>query len=180
MINQVPVLGNPMNNRGNTTVPIQPATIQQGYPASIYHTTLPSLPKTDLRPGPTAPPPAPQPLLLASSSITSLVIGSDGRYHQSEQNPEIQALLKAAVRRGNANLAFFDAFLDIHRKGQWLAEALTKELGKSRDGSSTMEAVDDRARRSGLYFNNLLSMVIYFAGIEGNMIMANGPTADWR
>jgi hypothetical protein len=94
--------------------------------------------------------------------MTVLVEGRDSRYHQSDQIPGIQACLKAAVRRANAGLVFCDAFPDMHRKGEWLAKALMKELGECRNASTTMNVVDDRAQHDERYFNCLLSMVTYF------------------
>lgn len=158
----------------------QPIAVRQVYPPPIYYTTQPaSTPKIGPPPTPTPPPPpapippphTPQLLPPVWPAITDLVKGRDGRYQQSDQIPEIQACLKAAVRRANANLGFYDAFPDTHRKGEWLANALVKELGARRNG--TIEAVDDRARHDDQYFNRLLSMVSFFIGVGGNVIKTN-------
>ena len=157
-------------------VPGQPATVQQLYLPPLQNTILTPTPNI-VSPLESAVAPAVlQPLPLVWPAITDLVVGKDGRYQQSDQIPEIQACLRAAVRRANADLAFLDAFPDTHRKGLWLAQALSVELGERRRGSMSIEAVDDRARHDERYFNRLLFMVTCFAGICDNATTANKPS----
>lgn len=105
-------------------------------------------------------------------AVTDLVAGENGRYQQSDQTPEIQACLRATVRRANGNLVFLDAFPDPHCKAQWLGESLVIELNERRGGSPSMAAVDDRARTDAQYFNQLLHMVITFVSARNNWTMA--------
>lgn len=136
-------------------VPAQFATAQLVYP-SLQNTALPptlngiSSPKLGV-----VPPVWP--------AITDLVVGRDGRYQQSDQTPEIQACLKAAVRRANGNLVFSDGFPDTQCKAQWLGDALVTELSERRKTSITVAAVDERARHDQRYLNQLLHMVICFS-----------------
>ena len=92
-------------------------------------------------------------------TITDLV-ERDGTCQQSDQSPEIQACLKAAVRRANGSLAFVDGFPDVHHRTEWLGKALEKELADARGRSVTIAAVDDRAKIDQPYLNKLLYMVI--------------------
>lgn len=118
----------------NSTMPFEPATILQPL--------VPQLPPAWL-------------------VATDLVKREDGNYRQSDQTPEIQACLSAAVQRANANLVFNSGFPDPLTKGRWLASALTTELGERRKGGGTIAIVDDRARNEGRYFSRLQSMVTY-------------------
>lgn len=78
----------------------------------------------------------------------------------SDQRAEIRECLAAAVQRANANLVFVNGFPEAERKNQWLASALTVELNEHRKESTTIAAVDDRAKNDKQYFSRLLSMVI--------------------
>jgi len=137
------------------------------------------MPHTVQPPGPIILPPALGPPVPAWPAITDLVVGREGHYQQSDQIPEVQACLRAAVRRANANLALLDGFPDPRRKGQWLADALGMELSECRNASTNMAAVDDRARHDVQYFNRLLYMVTFVAGICRFAIAIKKFTPDW-
>ena len=143
--------------------PSQLTMVQQAYPAPFRNTTAPPVPNVIPLLEPIIPPPALQPLPIVWPANIDLVVGPEGRFRQSDQIPEIQTCLGAAVRRANANLVFLDAFPDAHRKGQWLAQALATELNDRRNTSTSIEAVDDRARREDQYFNRLLYMVTWLS-----------------
>ena len=161
------MLGDSANGRENHVpmVLTQPTAIQPAYMVPPKNTTPLPMPYIVQPPGPIVLPPALGPLTPAWPAITDLVVGREGRYQQSDQIPEVQACLRAAVRRANANLALLDGFPDPRRKGQWLADALGMELSECRNASTNMAAVDDRARRDAQYFNRLLYMVISFTDI---------------
>ena len=110
----------------------------------------------------TQPPEPVIPPLPVWPAITTLQVGKDGRIQQSNQIPEVQACLRAAVRRANANLALVDGFPDLHRRGAWLSQALGTELNRRRNESTSMEAIADRALFDQQYFNSLLHMVNRF------------------
>ena len=158
IVNEVPVLS--ANNGGinSPTVPAQFEIMQPVYPP-LHTATFPPMPNVVPPPGPGMVPPA-------WPAITDLVVGRDGRYQQSDQTPEIQACLKAAVRRANGNLVFLDGFPEALHKARWLGDALVTELIERRKGSITVVAVDDRARSDQQYFNQLLHMVMYFIGVD--------------
>lgn len=160
------MLGSPANGREDNalTVPAQPTTVQPVYLTPLQNIAPPPAPYIIQSLQPAVPLPMPGFLPPAWLPVTDLVVGRDGRYQQSDQIPEIQACLKAAVRRANANLAILDGFPDAHRRGIWLANALGTELRECRKASASMAVVDDRAQHDERYFNNLLHMVTRFAG----------------
>ena len=170
-MDQVPVLGSPVNNGNNIpTIPIPFTTIPPVYPPVNNITLLPAPAELGV-----TPPPALYPLPLMWPAVTNLVAGRDGCFQQSGQTPEVQACLGAAVRRANGNLVFVDAFPDAFRKSQWLGEALVMELNDCRGGSVSMAAIDDRARGDEKYFKQLLYMVICFVSAH-NDATTNDPS----
>ena len=167
--NQVPVLSHPAASTANSipTALIQP-TCQLVYSPPqntvLVHPLNITLPLE--LPSPTfhaLPPVWP--------AITDLVRRDDGHYCQSNQIPEIQACLSTTVQRANLNLVFCDGFPDANCKGQWLAQALRKELDAHKGRSTTMAAVNDCANHSTQYFNHLQSMVMYLG--DSDEVVAN-------
>jgi len=176
------MLGDSANSRENHVpmVLTQSATIQPAYMIPPKNTAPLPMPYIVQPPGPIILPPALGPLMPAWPAITDLVVGREGHYQQSDQIPEVQACLRAAVRRANANLALLDGFPDPRRKCQWLADALGMELSECRNASTNMAAVDDRARHDTQYFNRLLYMVTLSTDTRRIAIMTKKSTPDWR
>ena len=169
MFHEVPALS--ANSGGNNALtPTQLTTLQPVYPP-LHGTTPPHVLGI-------IPPPAPNNLPPAWPAVTDLVIGHEGLYQQSDQSPEIQACLGAAVRRANGNLVFVDGFPDPHRKAQWLGESLVTELSMRRKGSTSMEAVDDRAQKDQQYLNLLLYMVTRAISIRARVMTAENFAPD--
>lgn len=91
------------------------------------------------------PPPllTPHPLLPVWPAITALVERDKGSFRQSDQSPEIQACLGAAIQRANWNLVLINGFPDPQTKTRWLADALKAELKIRRETSMMIAAIDD-------------------------------------
>ena len=158
---QVPVLNHSTNGTTNDKPTVlvppthQPVYLPHGVvPPHPLNSTVPFEPAVALQ----LLVPQPPPEWLAA---TDLVKREDGKYRQSDQSPEIQACLSAAVQRANANLVFISGFPDPLTKRRWLTGALKMELGERRKGSATIAIVDDRARDDERYFSRLQSMVTY-------------------
>ena len=154
-------------NEGRNNAPIVGTQFMMAQPLypPLRHVSLPPAVNAIAQPelGPT-PPPMLHLLPVVWPAATDLV-EIDGRYQQSDQSPEIQACLKAAVRRANGNLAFVDGFPDVHYRSEWLGKALEVEFTEARGRSTTIAAVDDRAKIDQPYLNKLLHMVICFVSL---------------
>ena len=139
------------------TAPVQDAML----PAALVPGTMPpATPPTtsELIPPPVAmqpiilPPAQPHPQSHPSSTTgniwlaaTNLVTGNDGRLQQSRQSPELSKYLSKTTQLANLQIFFTDAFPNLEKQRDWLAQSLVEVLQEQAKTDQVAYKVDLRA-----------------------------------